>query len=290
MKRLHMALLGGVIQGLLVFSAARAQDDSAATTSGASEKPLWEAGLGIGALRFPDYRGSDESQVYPVPVPYFVYRGDFFKADKDGVRGQIFNERYAELNFSVGATIPVRSENNDARSGMPDLEPTIELGPSLDLHLWRSSDERFKFDLVMPFRVPVTLETSPQITGWMFAPRLNLDIDDIRHTGWNFGFGVGPVYADDKFHQYFYSVDERYATPDRPAYEARGGYSGTHILTSVSKRYPTYWVGAYLRYDSLSNAAFADSPLVRSNRYLAGGIGIAWMIGKSKRMVTTDDE
>jgi outer membrane scaffolding protein for murein synthesis (MipA/OmpV family) len=41
------------------------------------QKPLWEAGLGIGAVTFPDYRGSDESQVYPVPVPYFVYRGKF---------------------------------------------------------------------------------------------------------------------------------------------------------------------------------------------------------------------
>ena len=72
----------------------------------AAEKPLWEFGLGVGAIAFPDYRGSDETQVYPVPVPYFVYRGPCLKADRDGVRGKLFDRQYAELNLSVSATIP----------------------------------------------------------------------------------------------------------------------------------------------------------------------------------------
>jgi hypothetical protein len=58
---------------------------------------------------------------------------------------------------------------------------------------------------------------------------------------------------------------------------------------SLSKRFPRYWVGAFVRYDTLSGASFADSPLVRSNSYWAAGIGIAWMIGKSSRMVDVPD-
>jgi outer membrane protein len=256
----------------------------------AEEKPLWEAGLGIGALSFPDYRGSDESRVYPVPVPYFVYRGDIFKADREGVRGEIFDRRYLELSISLNATIPVDSEDNEARRGMPDLKPTIEMGPSLDVHLWRSSDERVELDLVMPLRVPVTLESSPQALGWVFSPRLNLDIEDIGgHEEWDFGFGVGPLYADREFHEYFYSVAPEYATADRSAYDAPGGYSGIHVLTSLSKRFPRYWVGAYVRYDVLDGAAFEDSPLVRSRHALAGGFGIAWIIGESRRKVESDD-
>jgi outer membrane scaffolding protein for murein synthesis (MipA/OmpV family) len=256
----------------------------------AEEKPLWELGMGVGALSFPDYRGSDEEKVYPVPVPYFVYRGDFLKADRDGARAQLFDERYAELNLSVNATIPVDSEDNDARRGMPDLSPTLELGPSLDLHLWRSTNEAIRLDLILPVRLPVTLESSPQLIGWAFSPRLHVDVRDIAGLpGWDFGIGAGPLYADRKFHDYFYSVDARYATAERPAYEADGGYSGTHMLASLSKRYPTFWVGAYVRYDSLSGADFDDSPLVKSKRYLACGIGIAWMIGESKRMVQSDE-
>lgn len=259
--------------------------------SHAAQKPLWEAGLGIGALAFPDYRGSDETHVYPVPVPYFVYRGEFLKADRDGVRGELFDREYAELSISVNGTIPVSSEDNAARRGMPDLKPTIELGPSLDVHLWRSADRAVKLDLVMPLRVPITIESSPRSLRWIFSPRLNIDIENVAgRAGWNFGAGIGPLFAADKFHQYLYSVPARFAGAERPQYEADGGYSGMHVLAALSKRFPKYWVGAFMRYDWLGGTQFEDSPLVRRENYLAGGIGIAWMLGESKRRVETDDD
>lgn len=260
-------------------------------SSHAEEKPLWEAGLGVGALAFPDYRGSDEVNAYPVPLPYFVYRGKFLKADREGVRGELFDKRYLELSLSMNATIPVSSDDNDAREGMPNLRPTLEFGPSLDVHLWRSRNEDMKLDLVMPLRLPITLEGSPQTLGWNFSPRLNLDIANVAgQPGWNFGVGAGPLFGAAEYHEYFYSVAPRFATADRPAYDAKGGYSGTHVLAAISKRFPRYWVGAYMRYDNLRNAAFEDSPLVRQQNYVTGGIGIAWMIGKSKRMVEVGDD
>jgi MipA family protein len=259
--------------------------------SQAEEKPLWEAGMGVGAMAFPDYRGSDEVNAYPIPLPYFVYRGEFLKADRGGLRGELFDKRYLELSFSMNATIPVSSDDNEAREGMPNLRPTLEFGPSLDVHLWRSAKEDMKLDLVMPLRLPITLEGSPKTLGWNFSPRLNLDIANVAgQQGWNFGIGVGPLFGASEYHEYFYSVAPRFATADRPAYRARGGYSGTHVLTAISKRFPRYWVGAYMRYDSLHNAVFDDSPLLRQQNYLTGGIGIAWMIGKSKRMVEVDSD
>jgi MipA family protein len=259
-------------------------------TAHAEEKPLWEFGLGAGAIAFPDYRGSDESRVYPVPVPYFVYRGPILKADRDGLRSKLFNRDYVELDLSVGATIPVNSEDNAARRGMPDLKPTLELGPSVEVHLWRSADRDVKFDLVMPLRVPITLESSPRSLQWMFAPRFNIDFDNVGgHNGWNIGGGIGPVFAADKFHEYYYSVPAQFATPDRPEYHADGGYSGMHVLAAVSKRFPKYWFGAFLRYDWLGGAEFANSPLMRRENYLAGGFGFARMIGESKRRVPADD-
>jgi len=274
-------------RALLICSVALALSAPAAQ---AEEKPLWEFGLGVGALAFPDYRGSDEARVYPVPVPYFVYRGPILKADRDGLRGRLFNREYVELDLSVGATIPVSSDDNAARRGMPDLKPTFEIGPSVEVHLWHSQDRDVKFDLVMPLRVPITIESSPRSLQWMFAPRLNIDFENFGgHAGWNFGAGVGPVFAADKFHEYFYSVPAQFATPQRPEYRADGGYSGMHVLAAVSKRFPNFWFGAFLRYDWLGGAEFADSPLMRRENYLAGGFGIAWMIRESKRRVTTDD-
>jgi len=256
----------------------------------AEQKPLWEAGLGIGAVTFPDYRGSDRTQTYVLPVPYFVYRGEFLKADRNGVRGRFFDSDRVELNVTMNASAPVDSRDNPARQGMPDLKPTVEIGPSLDLTLWRAGDRRAKLDLRLPLVTGVTLEGSPRSTGVSFTPRLNLDLQDpAGMAGWNLGLVAGPVFGDRRQHEYFYSVAQQYATPDRHAYEARRGYAGAQFLVAVSKRYPSYWVGGFLRYDTLSGAVFNDSPLVKRSNYLAGGIAMAWIIGESSRMVDVSD-
>ena len=250
------------------------------------QQPLWEFGLGVGALGFADYRGADTGRVYAVPLPYGVYRGRIFRADRDGMRGLLFDADVAELNVSLNATTPVRSGSTLARRGMPDLKPTIEVGPSLDLHLWRSVDRHARLDLRLPVRTALTIESSPHAIGWFFAPRLNLDLIDLGgHAGWDLGLLAGPLYGSRRYHEYFYSVAPQFTTAGRPAFEARGGYSGAEALVSLSKRFPRYWVGGFARYDLLRGAAFASSPLVRSNSYWAAGIGIAWMIGQSSRMV-----
>lgn len=276
MIRVSLLLIAGIVSATLNADAL------------AEQKPLWEAGLGIGGLVFPDYRGSDEASAYPIPVPYFVYRGKFLQADGEGVRGRLFNREYAELSLSVNGTIPVSSDDNRARRGMPDLDPTFEVGPSLDIHLWKSSGGNQALDLIMPLRMPITIESSPRALGWLFSPRLNLDLKDFNNTGWDVGFGAGPMFASKRYHEYFYSVAPRYATATRAEYEASGGYSGAHAIASLSKRFPGYWVGAYIRYEALQSSVFDDSPLFKSSHYVAGGIGIAWMIGQSKQMVEAE--
>ena len=256
----------------------------------AADRPLWEFGLGAGAIAFADYRGADSAHVYPLPVPYFVYRGRLFRADRDGVRGLLIRNPRAELNLSVDATTPVSSRNNSARAGMPDLKPTVEFGPSLDVHLWRSSNEKLRLDFRVPVRKAYSIERQPQSAGWFVAPRVNLDLRDVAgHAGWDVGMFIAPLFADRQYHDYFYSVAPSFATAGRPAYRAAGGYSGTELLVATSRRYREFWIGAFVRYDALAGAAFVDSPLVRSRSYWAGGIGIARMISRSQRQVAGDN-
>jgi outer membrane protein len=254
----------------------------------AKEEPLYEFGLGLGAILFEDYRGSATAHGYPLPLPYILYNGKFLKANRDGIRGQLFNQDRFELNLSFDATTPVRSDRE--RSGMPDLKSTVELGPSFDLHLMRSADRRVKLDLRMPVRAAMTVESSPKIIGWTFTPRLALDIrSPLGFEGWNLGLLTGPLWADRRYHNYFYSVAPQFATATRPAFQADGGYAGTQFITALSKRFPKFWVGAYVRYDTLADAAFAASPLVQRKSYLVGGIGISWILSKSPRMVEVPD-
>lgn len=254
----------------------------------AEQKPLWEFGLGVGGIAFNDYRGSDTTHALPLPVPYGTYNGKFLKADREGVRGTLFNQDRLEINLSFNVTTPVR--NDRQRSGMPDLRSTVEVGPSFDLHLYRSDGARVKVDLRMPLRAAATVEASPHIIGWTFTPRVNVDLKDpLGFAGWKLGWLVGPLFADRRYHDYFYSVAPQYATASRPEFTAEGGYAGAQTLASLSKRYPKFWVGAYTRYDRLDGAAFIDSPLVARRSFWAAGFAFAWLISESSQLVEVPD-
>jgi len=275
----HVAILGG---GAIIVAVL------AATPARAADQPLWEFGLGAGVLALNDYRGANTTHVYVLPVPYFVYRGTLLKADRDGVRELLLNQERVELNISVSATPPVR--NNDARAGMPDLKPTFEIGPQLNVHLWRSADERMKLDFRVPVRAAFTFEAIPHYVGLFLAPNVSLDIAEFPgEGGWKLGFLAGPLFATRRFDDYFYTVAPQYATVDRPAYQAPGGYAGAQVIASLTRRYPSFWIGAYVNHDSLAGASFAPSPLVKRDSYWSVGFAVTWVIRQSTRLVRSED-
>lgn len=256
--------------------------------NGQTQRPLWELGLGVAGLRLPDYLGSDQSRYYVLPLPYVVYRGTWLKADRDGARALLFNSQRIKLDVSVAASTPTRSNHNDAREGMPDLKGTFEVGPNLNVTLASSANDRWKLDLRLPVRAAVTVASSPRFVGTTFSPNLNLDVGGIGG-GWNLGMLTGPVFADRKFHAYYYGVDAAYATADRPAYQAHGGYAGWRAVAATSRRFGNMWVGGFVRYDNLRGAAFDDSPLVRRTSAVTFGFGVSWILATSSELVSASD-
>lgn len=256
----------------------------------AEERPLWEIGAGVAALSFPAYRGSDQSNNFLMPVPHFSYHGEFLKADRQGIRGSFFDSDRLDLTVSMALSAPASSEDITARKGMSDLKGSFEIGPQVDVTLWRSENRARFVKLLLPLRTAITLEGSPKDIGWVFHPKLNMDITDLPGMpGWNLGMLAGPLFGDKRQHAYYYSVDSQYATPDRPAYEAKAGYAGMQYLVAFSKRFPKYWIGSFLRYDNMSGATFEDSPLMRKKDYVAGGIAITWILGESSTRVMVND-
>jgi hypothetical protein len=173
---------------------------------------------------------------------------------------------------------------------MPDLKGTIELGPSLDLKVWRSDDGNARLELRLPVRGAISLESPPHFIGTQFFPNANVDVrDPLGFGGWNLGLVAGPVFTDERFNRYYYAVPPEFATPGRPAYSPGGGFAGAQFIVALSKRFPKFWVGAFARYDTLRGAVFEQSPLVTSTRYLAGGIAVAWVFAESSERVPALD-
>lgn len=253
----------------------------------AAELPLWEVGAGVAAIDFPHYRGSDQRQTYVLPLPHLVYRGKLLEADRDGVRGLFFRTRRAELHVSLNGSIPVDSSDNRARTAMPDLDPTFEIGPSLEIALWRTQGDTVRLELRLPARTVIATDLSSfHNVGWVFQPLLNADLSDTAlGPAWNLGLGAGPVFGDKRYHNHFYGVPADFATPVRPAYRAEGGYGGFQLLATASRRFGDWWIGGFARGDTLSGAVFEDSPLIRQNYSVAVGLALTRVLKRSSRFV-----
>ena len=245
-----------------------------------ADQPLWEIGIGAAGLRLPHYRGSDQTHDWLLPVPYAVYRGKILRADRDGARAVLLDSERFDFDLSVGASAPTRSRDNLARSGMPDLAPSVEIGPNLSLNLARGAG--WKVDLRVPARAVFTLRSEPRVIGWTLSPVLNLDT---QWRGWNVGLQGGPLLATRRYHGYFYDVQAPYATPTRPAYAAPGGASGWAFTLGASRRIGEGWWGAFVRADTLANAAFEPSPLIKKREHLTYGLAASWIFKASSERV-----
>jgi outer membrane scaffolding protein for murein synthesis (MipA/OmpV family) len=287
---MHATLLSPLPRKLLATTGFAMLSLFGAAAHAAEEKPLWEAGLGVATVSFPAYRGSDQRSQFVLPSPYFIYRGEFLKADREGMRAELFESDQLELTVSGALSPPASSEDILIRANMPDLDANIEFGPQLNVNLWQGEDQSRQLKLLLPLRAAFTLNSQPKSIGWVFHPKLNLDVGSLPALpGWNIGLQAGALFGDSKQHQYFYGVDNAYATADRQAYTARGGFAGMQYLVGISKRYERHWVGAFLRYDNLSGATFAASPLVRTKNYVAAGVAISWILGESATRVIADE-
>lgn len=263
---------------LLVMSPGNA--DPVTVTEDYAEKPQWEFGLGLGGLSIPHYRGSDQKEEYYSPVPYIRYNGKRLKIDREGGRYFFYKSDVLKIDVSTAFALPVDSDDNLARQGMQDLDPIIELGPRVQFSLYESEDKNLRFRFAIPLRAAIatTLSETENI-GMVFSPYFQLRYFT---SGWESAIAFGPMWASEKYHDYFYAVDPQYVTATRSLYDAKEGYSGSRITLNLSKRFDKVFFGMFARYDNLDNAVFMDSPLIRQDDSLMVGVAISWVFKESK--------
>lgn len=287
-----MHLLKTAFKGFLVFWALLLLGAGSAFGDSGSKSeppPLWELGATAIGARLPHYIGSDEYENYLYPVPYIIYRGKILRADRSGVRGIFYKSEKFETNLSFWGNPPV-SDENVARRGMPELDAVGEVGPALRYYLHRrgwqdelylqlairpawSFDFQGGLDIEMDYQgLHSSIDLSYQNKSKYEAQRLSLYAK------------VGIHFADSRYNDYFYGVATQYATAERRAYDADGGYAGFSISSSLYKELnDKFAVGCYARWNNISGAVFDESPLVREKNNYAVGALVLWKIAESKK-------
>ncbi len=256
------------------------------------EKPLWELGIGGGFLLMPDYRGSDKSRAYLLPFPYAVYRGGIFRLEDKRISARLFATDRVTLDASGYGAVPVRSSDNDARTGMPDLDPTFEFGPAMRIKLLDSKESRYRLSLALPLRAVFSTDfSSVRYEGFVFSPRLNFEKGDvIPGTGVYLGVSAGPMFADRGYHDYFYKVEPGNAMATRPTYAPGSGYSGSTMTLGLGRNYKQFKFHTFVSADYLQGAVFEDSPLVKTRTSWMGGLSITWVFLKSEKTVADESK
>lgn len=251
------------------------------TVSSHAQKLSWELGAGLAGFDIPLYIGSAQSKQYLIPVPFAKLKMEYLEFD-EGLRGFLFTSPTMRLDISADAGVPVRSKDSLVRQGMPNLNTTLQLGPSLEITM--SGNRTGPKELRLEFPARLALATDIKHTesiGWILEPRFTYESRREHRQGIAYTATVGLRYATREYHAYYYDVDPVFATPQRPAFASDKGYSGlvTNLAVSWRDDEMIYW--ATVRYRNLNNAAYENSPLIEVKDYYFVGAGITWVFASS---------
>ncbi|MFB1035256.1 MAG: MipA/OmpV family protein, partial [Sinobacterium sp.] len=255
-------------------------------------RPVWEAGVLAAVFSSPEYPGAGQSQSNVIAAPYFIYRGETIRiGDGSIARAVAIDKSWYELDLSLAGSFNAKSEGNEARVGMPDLDFIFELGPQLKLRLSKFEFEQHgKAELLLNLQARAVFSTdfsSIHKRGYVFQPVLSY-----RQRGWlsektALSVSLSPTWASEKLHDYFYQVDSEFVTKQRSAYDADSGYLGTDLSVGLSfNATEDIRIFTFARASLHSGSANEDSPLFIDKSTYSYGLGMVWRLWESEEKVS----
>jgi len=239
-----------------------------------AKKPTLELGLGMVGLSYPAYLGASKQKFLALPVPYIQYRGDMFEVDGSGIKKSLFDINGLSMDVSLSGSLPVDSGSSKLREGMEDLDFVFEIGPKLTYKVWQEEGYKLSFRLPIRSVISTNFEDDMSHRGFFTSPQFKIaqNYHD-REISWT----SGVVFASEDYHDYFYGVDEKYATAQRSAYSAKGGYGGFRNELSFSDQQGSWVYDAYVIHYLLDGAVFEDSPLVEQKNGLFIQVSLSYI-------------
>jgi len=239
-----------------------------------AKKPVLELGVGVMGLRYPVYLGASKQKTLLLPVPYIQYHGEAFEVDNSGVKKSLFDVDGLRVDMSLSGSLPVDSGSSALREGMEDLDFIFETGPKITYELWK--EEAYTLSFHVPLRSVISTNFEDDIShrGFFTSPHFKLSQ---THHDRKISCSSGVVFASEDYHDYFYGVDAKYATAQRSAYSAKGGYGGFRNELGFSDQQGSWVYDAYIIHYLLDGAVFEDSPLVEQKNGLFMQVSLSYI-------------
>ena len=228
---------GIMILALLLLAATRLHAEPVADKDLAA---LWEVQVVAFGQNFPAYPSSSDQNLTLLPLPFPVYRGKvlrFGESLEDLASGRVLDAKRVKLSIDVGASFPEDSSKLNARTGMPDLDFLLQVGPELEVSLNGSADDDRELNLSMQLRGAVSFDGLDATgRGVVFNPELEYLVRDLLGPKNELRFRVSSTWANSRYMNYFYGVTPDFATANRSAFDASSGYLNTEFLVGLNRK------------------------------------------------------
>ncbi len=272
MKRISIYLT--MLASFVGISSAKAQQGA--------DLPLWELGafgLGVSQQAYP---GSDQQVNRGLALPYFIYRGQYLRADQGTAGLRAIKTDDFELDIGVAGSFGSGSDEIEARKGMSQLGTLVEFGPRVKWNLGEGPGKG-RWSVALPLRGVFDLSDGGEYRGLAFEPELVFSRRS--PTGWAYSSSVGAIIANRQLADTYYGVASPFALANRPAYAAKSGLVAWRLGVSATRSITPDWrFFSFARIDSVAGAANEDSPLVKQKNGASVGIGLSytWLRSEAK--------
>ena len=245
------------------------------------QKTQWVVGIGLGVFDYHLYPGAKESKRWVLPVPYFTYRSPGFEIDR-GIKSFLYNSKTIVIDISADFVLPVDSDDTRARLGMPDLDLSLQLGPSVEFLLNDKASNYFDVRFEIPLRGAYAIGSrNVEQIGYLIEPRISFNHRRSGKTGFSQKGTIGLKFATRDYHAYYYDVAEEFSTAARSAFESDAGFGGSFAKYRISYKTSDFVYWGFIRLQSLRSAVFENSPLVVQKDYYFVGVGFSWIFAQS---------
>ena len=253
---------------------------------------LYELGLGIGGTMDRHYPGSDQTRLVALPFPFGIYRGEIIQSDRGGTRARLMTATNFDVSVSASGAFPLKSSEDVARTGMPDIGWTGQLGPKLRLQLRNWDDGAFlRAGLSARAAFSANDFSSVMGRGFVYEAEVVYERPNTFNDQIDFFSALSSSFGSEKYLDYLYTVPAAYATAGRTAYQAHPGLLESSLeagfsYRTLNKKHKFVISG---QAGTLEGSSNLDSPLVKSRVDLTLAFAWVWTFFESKERAARVD-